>query len=274
MSTRSVVARVGKHEGTFEGRYVHWDGSPSTRGPLLWQIIRKQFKGDLKKALVHLIDEHPAGWSSLEHGNCYCHPRRSKNAEWRRRKPEPAVLFTDKDMADTDAEWVYAFDEESNRLFIRDIRHKEDAGLVELCGRMPTQKQWYEIECGDDFRRCRHYAWVHGLTPKTSNLSTQAWLGNQPLGMHDAIGFVINGKRYAATGSGGSSDFLNSIPSGRRTKLFPRNTWVSTVKARNGHRFDVPIAVIDGGEYKPLPGVQWILPATKNESETVIGGAA
>ncbi|MGB9070708.1 MAG: hypothetical protein WCC21_19250 [Candidatus Acidiferrales bacterium] len=53
MSTRSVVARVGKNEGEFAGRYVHWDGSPTTQGPLLWEIIRKEFKGDLRAALAY-----------------------------------------------------------------------------------------------------------------------------------------------------------------------------------------------------------------------------
>ena len=30
MSTRSILARVGEHEGKFSGRYVHADGSPGS----------------------------------------------------------------------------------------------------------------------------------------------------------------------------------------------------------------------------------------------------
>ena len=43
MSTRSVISRAGANEGEFLGRYVHSDGMPSSRGPLLIQMLKKEF---------------------------------------------------------------------------------------------------------------------------------------------------------------------------------------------------------------------------------------
>jgi hypothetical protein len=37
---------------------------------------------------------------------------------------------------------------------------------------------------------------------------------------------------------------------------------VPNARARNGKRRDLPVAVIVGRDYKPFPGVTWILPRT------------
>jgi len=272
MSTRSVIARIGASEGEFSGVYVHWDGAPSTRGTLLWKIIHEEFKGDLKSALAYWIDKHPAGWSSIENRNCYCHPSKSKDANFKGRKPEPANEITHKHAVkgDTDLEWAYIFDEEHNRLFVRDLRHDAES-LIELAEAEPD---WAVVECGEHFERCSHYAWFHNLLPKTSNLSTQAWLGNRPLEFRDAVAFIINGKRYASTGSGGNSDYYNQ--SGIRAGVrWPSNCWIASIKARNGKRTEAAVAQITDGEYTPLPGVTWIYPPTKiNPTETLVGADA
>src|SRR5713226_5807787 len=67
MSTRSVIARVGEHEGQFSGRYVHADGYPTGMGAFLWNALHGHFKNDLGKMLVYLIDASHAqyGWSAL-----------------------------------------------------------------------------------------------------------------------------------------------------------------------------------------------------------------
>jgi len=163
----------------------------------------------------------------------------------------------------TGLEWAYVFDEERNRLFVRDLRHDAES-LIELAEAEPD---WAVIECGEDFERCSHYAWFHGLLPKTSNLSTQAWLGNRELEFHDAVAFIINGKRWAAAGSGGNSDYYNRT----RGKAWPRNTWVASVKAKNGRRIDAAVALIKDGSYFPIPSVTWIYPPTKrNPQETLV----
>lgn len=65
MSDRAILARATPGNG-WEGRYIHNSGSPYAVGPWLAQ------QGD-PMALRALIDEHPAGWSDLTTGECYCH---------------------------------------------------------------------------------------------------------------------------------------------------------------------------------------------------------
>jgi hypothetical protein len=266
MSTRSVIARAGKIEGEFRGVYVHWDGSPHSRGPSLWKIVHEEFKGDLKVALASLIDKHPAGFSSLETRSCYCHPRRSKDAEFRKRKPEPANIFTHEHVVSgTDIEWLFVFDEENNRLCVRDVADGAET-LIELANPNPN---WIEAECGENFERCRHYAWFHKLLPQTSNLSAQTWLGRRPLQFRDAVAFIIDGKRYAATVNGGNASYL-----GRNIRQeLPPNTWIATVVARNHRRLDVPVAVLVNRDYVPFSGVTWVMPPTSlNPNETFVSG--
>lgn len=63
MGTRSVIARP---DGTgFKGVYHHWDGYPSGVGATLFLARRAFFDGDTEAMLRFLIDEHPAGWSSI-----------------------------------------------------------------------------------------------------------------------------------------------------------------------------------------------------------------
>lgn len=262
MSTRSIIARVGQNEGEFRGVYVHWDGSPTTRGPLIWQIIREEFGGNLKAALVALIDKHKAGWSSIaEPRECYCHPTPP-------RKPESANIFTHEHVinGDTDIEWLFIFDEKRNRLCVRDVSNDAEF-LVELEDAKPD---WETIECGgetENWARCRHYAWAHKMLPRTSNLSTRTYLGHQPLEFHDAVGFIIEGKRYSATGSGRSSHYYGG-------NGFPPNSWIASLKARNGKRIDVAVAKITDDGYVPLPGIVWIFPPTKNNpTETLTSGS-
>jgi hypothetical protein len=275
MSTRSVIARTCEGEGEFVGRYVHADGMPLTQGPLLFQILRNEFHGDLKRMLVYMLDKHPAGWSSIlpDYRSCYCHPKQAKGRDdFKQRKSEPAQTITHKDIAEgTDLEWAYIFDEENQRMFVRDIRHDAES-IVELANE-PTKEGWTKIECGENFERCGHYAWYHGLLPKTSNLSTAVWLGNRPLDFHDVIAFVINGKRYTATGCGGNSDFYSTALARSHgfTKRFPANSWVASVKAGNGHRLEVAVAKCTPDGYLPLPGVLFVYPPTKNNpTETMV----
>lgn len=65
MSTRSCIARPT--ESGFTGVYHHWDGYPSGLGLTLWQLAQPMgpFHGNIGKMLKVLIDEHPAGWSTI-----------------------------------------------------------------------------------------------------------------------------------------------------------------------------------------------------------------
>ncbi len=63
MSTRSVIARQAG-DG-FIGRYHHSDGYPSGVGAAIYKLYNGYFKQDAKRMLEVLIDEHPAGWSTI-----------------------------------------------------------------------------------------------------------------------------------------------------------------------------------------------------------------
>ena len=62
MSTRGVIAR--KTEKGWRGRYHHSDSYPSGLGKTLFGLANGFFKGDLKKMLRVLIDEH-TGWATI-----------------------------------------------------------------------------------------------------------------------------------------------------------------------------------------------------------------
>jgi len=64
MSTRSIIARSTGPD-TFTGRYHHWDGYPSGLGRTLFEIRRDIFANDTAAMLSTLLDQHPAGWSTI-----------------------------------------------------------------------------------------------------------------------------------------------------------------------------------------------------------------
>lgn len=127
MSTRGAIARMTHvlplH---WAGRYHHWDSYPTGLGKELWRLFHGHFKRDLDTMLRVLIDEHPAGWSTITGADfrltpgwgeppncdattevenpgcrpsCYCHGERS----------EEAWLVTDKNASGSGAEWAYVF---------------------------------------------------------------------------------------------------------------------------------------------------------------------
>ncbi|MGW2858259.1 hypothetical protein [Streptomyces sp. NPDC001205] len=63
MSTRSFVARPT--ETGYAGIYVHFDGYPSSRLPLLLAAYQYRFNRDVEAMSVHLIDEVTIAWDEL-----------------------------------------------------------------------------------------------------------------------------------------------------------------------------------------------------------------
>lgn len=63
MSTRSVIAR--KTPVGFKGIYHHWNGYPSGLGKTLFKIHSTVFGSGTARMLRYLIDDHPAGWSTI-----------------------------------------------------------------------------------------------------------------------------------------------------------------------------------------------------------------
>ena len=123
MSTRGAIVRFTNCETTeFAGRYHHWDSYPAGLGATLWGLYHGYFGKNLRRMLEVLIDEHPAGWATINRKDfyqvpgfhefssphvvthnpeCYCHGDRSEE-RW---------LITDNNAADVGCEYVYGFDE-------------------------------------------------------------------------------------------------------------------------------------------------------------------
>ncbi len=137
MGTRGAIARViDRSEGLmgFEGRYHHWDSYPEGLGKTLFQLYNGYFAKDMKKFLQVLIDDHPAGWSTINDGDfslpagfmefetrqklsedaphgpqCYCHGDRHE---------EGSSYVTEKNASDSGCEWVYAIDAKKGVMYV------------------------------------------------------------------------------------------------------------------------------------------------------------
>lgn len=127
MSTRGVIARLTNVlPPQFAGRYHHWDSYPTGLGKALWSLYNGHFNRDLNVMLRVLVDDHPAGWSTIvgadfylfsgftELANrkteeedktegiqpeCYCHGDRSEEA-WE---------VSQQNASGSGCEWAYAF---------------------------------------------------------------------------------------------------------------------------------------------------------------------
>lgn len=127
MSTRSVIARTTP--AGFTGVYHHWDGYPSGVGATLYALYNGHFQKDIKAMMHFLIEDHPAGWStingadfSLEPGfiersfefpegapqrpQCYCHGDRHEEVN--------GHITMQGDTWST--EYAYAIDEQTQRM--------------------------------------------------------------------------------------------------------------------------------------------------------------
>lgn len=66
MGTRGFIGRPALYiDEVPVGRYHHWDSYPTALGQTLFLLINGHFKGDIESALRVLLDEHPAGWSTI-----------------------------------------------------------------------------------------------------------------------------------------------------------------------------------------------------------------
>ena len=110
MSTRAAIARLTCVSPVkWAGRYHHWDGYPSGLGATLWELYHGHFGRDLDAMLQVLLDNHPAGWSSLHSSDFTGHSADSTNCYCHSDHPEKEWLVTDKNASGSGCEWAYAF---------------------------------------------------------------------------------------------------------------------------------------------------------------------
>ena len=160
MSTRSIIAR--KTEDGFEGTCHHWDGYPIGLGYSLWYMYQVGGR-DLEGMLKLLIDEHPAGWSTIngvdwdqpigyiagyEKGRemnapqCFCHGDRSETVD------EPYTNLTD-----CGAEFAYAFEKDAERetdlMYIFEKQYDDGSHAMEFFGMTSPDGGWKLIRVID-----------------------------------------------------------------------------------------------------------------------------
>ena len=119
MSTRGGIVRLTSKEKepiTFVGVYHHWDSYPKGLGKTLFNLNKGFFKGNTEAMLKLLIDEHPAGWSTIndkdfslkaayneevdsKQPTCFCHGERKEDGH----------ELTEKNASGCGCEYVYAF---------------------------------------------------------------------------------------------------------------------------------------------------------------------
>lgn len=130
MATRGAIVRA-TGTNSFAGAYHHWDSYPTSLGSTLWNLYHERYKKDLDAMLKELIDDHPAGWSTINDADwnqspgyteykdtteteekqrpqCYCHGDRRESAN----------VVTEKTAANVGCEYVYAFGEENERPYM------------------------------------------------------------------------------------------------------------------------------------------------------------
>lgn len=167
MGTRGCIAR--RTVDGFVGTYHGFDSYPTGLGKYLWQLFHGHFERDIHRMIKTLVDDHPAGWRSvdpkadwtqapgfndigrrssanpeLDRPQCYCHGDRKERGD----------LFT---QASCGAEYVYILDavdgDPQMRVLANDGR---DVGVRSaLWGRelalvhfLDPEPDWEEIEEG------------------------------------------------------------------------------------------------------------------------------
>lgn len=145
MSTRGCIARK-TGPGTFKGVYHHWDSYPDGLGATLHGLYLGHFKRNLPLMLDVLLDQHPAGWSTINgadftlapgYGNkdapaCYCHGERS----------EEANPISEDNAADCGCEYVYAFDVAACRMLVLSSYNDDGTKMIGMFGAGNPKAAW------------------------------------------------------------------------------------------------------------------------------------
>jgi len=218
MGTRAIIARKteqGEHK--WEGRYHHCDGYPTGLGAMLWELYHgnmgREFT-DLDEMMATLIDDHPAGWSTISgdwnydprwtdgvdrclicgkkymwkdegdtkytyHGDVSGHPFTTPpQCYCHGERNEDGRLFTPDNFPIIGIEYIYIIDPETGEVEIKDAYGKgHDLGTVNLDAE--DEPDWEAIEAGEyEQKRDPKHDIPFLLTMRRHAYVTQHYVGN------------------------------------------------------------------------------------------------
>lgn len=149
MSTRGIIARPTEGDG-FIGRYHHFDAYPTGLGKALIGFFHSH---PILAGVEILLDEHPAGWSSIigdwskepgfvemsnpnreelrDRPQCYCHGDRNEDEQ----------VF---DNTDSGCEFAYVIDENTNKMTVYETQHSDGGHAMGMFG-FATGGNWQVI---------------------------------------------------------------------------------------------------------------------------------
>ena len=158
MSTRGCIARLQKRDPLeFKGVYHHCDSYPSGLGQTLFRLRNQEFRGDTAAMLKVLIDQHPAGWSSVVGADftlkpgfknwdldgkgtetdarpqCYCHGDRH----------EADQAVTEKEADEVGVEYAYLFD--GSKMLIAEPVYDDGSMMLGMFGCGDADAVWSVI---------------------------------------------------------------------------------------------------------------------------------
>ena len=151
MSTRGCIARLkGRDPPVFKGVYHHWDSYPSGLGRALYRLRNGRFRMNTDAMVREIIDQHPAGWSTIvgcsfdqtpgfsrtepdDRPQCYCHGERNESG-WK---------VTDTNAAGSGVEYVYAF--EGSRMLVLGSFIEDGTKMVGFFGAGDETAVWVVI---------------------------------------------------------------------------------------------------------------------------------
>lgn len=162
MSTRSCIARLTSL-GKFEGVYHHWDGYPDGLGATLHELYHNHFNKDIDAMLKYLIDDHPAGWSTICSRDLTQEPGYVENPENKARQKqseqppecfchgdrhEKGWVVTEKNSAGGGCEYAYAFSKSEdghNIMVVLSSYRKTGGKMIGMFGFGDKDAEWRQI---------------------------------------------------------------------------------------------------------------------------------
>jgi hypothetical protein len=191
MSTNGIIAR--KTPSSWRGRYHHWDSNPEQLGKTLFALANGHFKGQLKKMMHVLVDEHKS-WSTINGKDfnwppqyvspgstqsevteafnanvpqCHCHGERHDKGYLATPLHEPH-------------EWAYVVDVKKNTMGVLWGSPEKTWVLVKTVAFAEAEPDWSTIECGEKLDRCSHIKSYHdkGVCPGCDGTKHRASSGH------------------------------------------------------------------------------------------------